>query len=67
MRVKQGSISDVTVEARRVGDAFVNIETTELFLSPWAATTQNFELRITAGAVLEPTRVQFDVVVDLAK
>jgi hypothetical protein len=66
MRVKQGSISDVTVEARHVGDAFVNIETTELFLAPWAGSTQNFELRITAGAVLEPTRVQFDVVVDLA-
>lgn len=67
MRVLQGSVADVLIEARHGSSgAFTNIETTELDLTPWDGTTQNFEIRITAGSVSVPTRVQFDVDVDVA-
>lgn len=67
MRVLQGSVADVSIEARHgASGAYTNIETTELDLSPWDGTTQNFQIRITAGTVTEHTRVQFDVNVDVA-
>lgn len=66
LRVEQGSVSNVLIEARHVGDSFVNIETTELDLTPWDGTTEDFEIRITVGTISSHVRVQFDVNVDLA-
>lgn len=67
MRVLQGSVANVTIQARHGSSGgFTDIETSELDLSPWDGTTENFEIKITSGTVSVPTRVQFDVNVDLA-
>lgn len=66
MRVLQGSVANVLIEARHVGDAFVNIELLELDLSPWDGLTEDFDIRITVGVIAAPVRVQFDVNVDVA-
>ena len=66
LRVRQGSVSNVLVEARHVGDSFVNIETGELDLSPWDGDTEDFEVRVTVGVIASDVRIQFDVEVDVA-
>lgn len=67
LRVLQGSVTNVAIEARHgVAGAFTNIETTELDLSPWDGSTENFQVRITVGTISAVTRIQFDLNVDLA-
>jgi hypothetical protein len=45
------AVADVAVEARHQGDAYVNIETTPISLTPWNGTLQTFEIRLTAGTI----------------
>jgi len=45
----------MTVEARHDGDAFVDIETTPISLTPWNGSREIFEIRVTAGVITTPT------------
>lgn len=48
--LRSETAADLTVEARRVGDAaWIDLETSQIDLSAWNATRQNFELRLTAA------------------
>jgi hypothetical protein len=60
-------IADLTIEAKRSADSvWVDFETTDIDLSPWDGTTQDFDIRVTAGAVSVLTNRQFVVADDPA-
>lgn len=45
------TVADLTVEARRSGSpTWTNLETSEIDLSAWLGTRQQFEVRLSAGA-----------------
>lgn len=53
------TVADLTVEARLSGvGGYTNIETGTLDLSLYAGTTQNFDIRVTAGAIAGTTPVR---------
>lgn len=60
------SVSNLGIEARHVEMpelGWTNLETTQIDLSPWDGSTEDFEFRFTAAVVTDITRVQFDLVV----
>lgn len=60
------AVADLTVEARLSGvGGYTNIETGTLDLSPYTGTTQNFDIRVTAGAIAgtQPVRRIFTLTV----
>lgn len=60
------TVADLLVEARLSGvGGYTNIETGTLDLSPYAGTTQNFDIRVTAGAIAgtQPVRRIFTLTV----
>lgn len=66
LRVDPSPVADLTVEAYRVvgsgPETYTDLETTPIDLSPWDGTTQEFQIRITAGSVSSVTRRQFDLI-----
>ena len=60
------TVADIAVEARKVGDTtWINLETTPIDLSPFDATRQNFEIRLTAVSVIVLTRRNFKLTVGM--
>lgn len=58
------TVANIAVEARKVGDVpWINLETTPIDLSPFNATKQNFEIRLTAASVTTITRENFKLTV----
>lgn len=50
--LRSETVSDLTVEARKVGDSdWIDLEASEIDLAPFDGTRQNFEIRMTAAAV----------------
>ena len=45
------TVADCVVEARHDGDAWVNIETTPIDLTPWDGDREIFEIRVTAPTI----------------
>jgi hypothetical protein len=61
------TVPNLTIEARRVGDiAWIDLSSFDVDLSPWDGTTQDFEIRITAGSVATLTHTHFEIAVDQA-
>lgn len=66
LTIDPAAVSNLAIEARHVETPnlpWTNLETTSIGLSPWDGNTEDFEFRFTAAAVISPTRVQFDLVV----
>ncbi len=60
------SAANLTVEARKVGDAaWTNIESGQISLTTYAGTKQNFEIKLTSGFVAVVTRSAFDIKISL--
>lgn len=58
------SVPNVVIEAKHVGGlSWIDLETGDLALAPWDGTTEDFDIRLTAGAVAVPTEVPFDLFV----
>ncbi len=58
------TVSDLTVEARHGSSGgWTNIETGSLDLSTWAGSTENFEIRLTAGTVTSRILKNFKLIV----
>lgn len=61
---KSEVVGDLTVEAKLSTDgSWTNIETTPIDLTPYAATRQSFNVRLTAGTVTSPVRRMFNLIV----
>ena len=62
--LRGSSVADLTVEAKRSADAsWINIETTPINLTPYAATRQSFDVRLTASTVATAIRRTFNLTV----
>lgn len=64
--INPGTLPHLSIEARHVETpeaAWTNLG--DLDLSPWDGTTEDFEIRITAGAVLSITHETVDLITDL--
>ena len=58
------TVSDLTVEARESGvGSYTNIETGSIDLSPFAGTTQDFDIRLTAGTTTTILYKDFDLII----
>lgn len=58
------TVANIAVDARKVGDVpWINLETTPVDLSPYNATRQNFEIRLTAASVVVITRENFKLTI----
>jgi hypothetical protein len=54
------AVTNVTIECKHDGDAYVNIETTPISLTPWDGTQEPFTFRYTAGAHVSADKRQFN-------
>jgi len=60
-------VDDLVIEAKRSADSvWIDLESLDIDLSTWDGTTQDFDIRITAGSVTDLTHANFEVAVDQA-
>ena len=62
--LRSESVSDLLVEGKKSTDSvWVNLETTPIDLSAYSDTFQNYDIRLTAGAVSDPVTKNFKIYV----
>lgn len=60
LRLFSDVVGDLTIEGRPQGvGAYVNLESSDIDLGPYAGTRQNFDIKVTAGTVAVLTRRAF--------